>query len=414
MTPRPLRVFLICWIAYATSQMDLALFGYALPLMQKEWGLSRADLRWVLFFSFALGGVLLVWLATLTDRYGRKRMLTASILTSSGFVAAHAVAAGPLTLTALRGMAIATGGLTYPVSGALVAEEAPARWRGIYTGMLQTGYPAGWFLAAMFAVPMLERVGWRPLFLVGLVSIPYALVVMKLLRESRRFRSQPQEQASRKGSLWRVGVLLSPPFRRRTVTLFAAPFLFVIAYGGSALLFPTYFMEARDLSIGSSASLVGLGNGISVFGYLAAALVGEFLLTRRDTVVVWTLAGAAAFMWLIWGTNGYWDSLVAFGVMSTFFYGAAAVKFAFVAEVFPTELRATGLALASSLAVTLGTATGPVLVLTAVDLWGWNVAFSIFGALPLTLAGVLYLLIEPVPSGLEVEEIQRRLAQHSE
>ena len=408
MTQRPVRVFVICWIAYATSQMDLALFGYALPLIQKEWHLSRGDLRWILFFSFAGGGLLLVWLATLTDQYGRKRLLNAAILSSSGFVAAHALVSGPVALTAMRGMAIATGGLTYPVSGAMVAEEAPARYRGIFTGMLQTGYPAGWFLASIFAWTMLEQVGWRPLFLIGLLSIPYAFIVAKLLRESRRFKPQA---AKTTGTADRIRTLLRPPFRQRTIILFFAQFSFVIAYGGSALLFPTYFMETRDLSIGSSAALVGLGNGISILGYLAAALVGEFLLSRRNTVVLWTLAGALSFVWLIWGTSGYWDSLIAFGVMSTFFYGAAAVKFAFVAEVFPTELRATGLALASSLAVTLGTATGPVLVLTAVDRWDWNVAFSLFGALPLVLAGLFYLLLKPIPSGLEVEEVQRRLAQ---
>ncbi len=392
--------------------MDLALFGYALPLIRDEWDLSRGDLRKILFFSFAVGGVLLVWLGTLTDRFGRKRMLVGSILASSGFVAGHSLVSGPLGLTAMRGAAIATGGLTYPVSGALVTEVAPARWRGIYAGLLQTGYPAGWFLAAMFAAPLLTIYGWRLLFLVGLFSIPFAWVVNRWLQESQRFSAQPAS-ARDVGSRARIATLLSPPYRRRTITLFCAQFLFVIAYGGTALLFPIFFNEQRGFSIASSAWLVGFGNAIAIFGYLGAALVGEFLLTRRTTVVIWTIAGALSFLWFLWGTEGYWDSLFAFGVMSIFFYGTAAVKFAFVAEIFPTELRATGLALASSLAVTLGTATGPVLVLTAVDYWDWNIAFSIFGAVPLFLAGILYLALKPVASGLEVEEIQRQLSNQS-
>jgi AAHS family benzoate transporter-like MFS transporter len=407
---QPLKVFFICWVAYATSQMDLALFGYALPSILEEWNLDRGDLRWILFCSFAGGGIVLVWLGTLTDRLGRKRMLVGSILVSSGVVAGHSLVAGPIGLAALRGAAVATGGLTYPVSGAMVTEVAPARWRGIYAGLLQTGYPAGWFLAAMFAAPLLSTLGWRLLFLVGLISIPYAWVVHKLLRESQRFKTQQPETLAM-GSRERIAMLLRPPYRRRTITLFCAQFLFVLAYGGTALLFPLYFIEQRGFSIGSSAALVGLGNAISIIGYLGAALVGEFLLSRRNTVVVWTLAGGMGFLWLVWGTEGYTDSLLAFGLMSIFFYGAAAVKFAFVAEVFPTELRATGLALASSLAVTLGTATGPVLVLTAVDRWGWDIAFSLFGAIPLFLAGVFYLFLTPVPSGIEVEEVQLHLAE---
>jgi len=409
---QPLKVFFICWVAYATSQMDLALFGYALPLILEEWNLDRSDLRWILFCSFAGGGVVLVWLGTLTDRLGRKRMLVGSILASSGFVAGHGLVTGPIGLAVMRGAAIATGGLTYPVSGAMVTEVAPARWRGIYAGLLQTGYPAGWFLAAMFAAPLLTILGWRLLFLVGLLSIPYAWVVHRTLRESHRFNTQNAEHRSL-GSRDRILMLLRPPYRSRTVTLFCAQFLFVVAYGGTALLFPLYFTEERGFSIGSSATLVGFGNAIAIIGYLGAALIGEFVLSRRNTVVVWTLAGGLGFLWLVWGTQGYGDSLLAFGVMSIFFYGAAAVKFAFVAEVFPTELRATGLALASSLAVTLGTAIGPVLVLTAVDQWGWDIAFSMFGAIPLFLAGIFYLFLTPVPSGIEVEDVQLHLAREA-
>ncbi len=393
-------------MAYAFSQMDLALFGYALPVIRAEWNLTLGDLRWVLFFSFALGGVLLVWLGLLSDRHGRRRMLELSILSSSVFITAHAAATGPVVLTLLRGLSIATGGLSYPVSGALVAEQAPARLRGIFTGMLQTGYPMGWFLASLFAAPLLVYLNWRALFLVGLVSIPYVWVIHRYLTESRRFTVTTAQRG-------RFKELFEPVMRKRTVTLFIAQFLFVLAYGGSALLFPTYFVEARGYEIGSSAYLVGIGNGLSVFGYLLAAVVGEFLLTRRNTVVIWTLAGAAAFMWLVWGTSGFASSIIAFAVMSTFFYGAAAVKFAFVAEVFPTRLRATGLAFSSSLAVTLGTAIGPVLVLTAVERIGWDRAFSLFVAVPLVLAGLFYLLLEPLPSGLEVEEVERRLARQA-
>lgn len=393
--------------------MDLALFGYALPLIRQEWGLSLGDLRYVLFFSFAIGGLVLVWLGTLTDRFGRKRMLIGSIFASSGAVALHGLAPGPFTLTFLRGLAVATGGLTYPVSGALVTEEAPARYRGLYAGMLQTGYPAGWFVAALLAAPLMEAYGWRPLFLVGLLSIPYAFIVKRWLKESSRFEGQTKRADHRGTSAQKIRTILAPPYRRLTLTLFVAQFTFVLAYAGSAILFPLYFEESRNFDLGSAVTLVGIGNGISIFGYALASWIGEYVLTRRTTVVIWTFAGATAFLWMIWGTDTYAESLVAFGVMSIFFYGAAAVKFAFVAELFPTRVRATGLSVASSLAVTLGTATGPVLVLTAVETWGWDIAFSLTVAVPLYLAGAAYLLLKPVPSGLEVEEIEQRIAGES-
>lgn len=173
----------------------------------------------------------------------------------------------------------------------------------------------------------------------------------------------------------------------------------------------TYFADARGMPLTNSILLVGIGNGIGIFGYLLAAYVGEFILTRRTTIIIWTLAGTLAFLWLIWFTNRLVDSLIAFGVMSMFFYGTAAVKSAFIAEVFPTHIRATGIAVCGSFAVALGTAVGPNLVTQAVGTIGWNLAMTYFVAIPLSLAGFLYLLLKPIPSGLEVEEVDRLMSE---
>ena len=114
-------------------------------------------------------------------------------------------------------------------------------------------------------------------------------------------------------------------------------------------------------------------------------------------------------MYLIWFTEGYFDTLFAFGIMSMFFYGTAAVKFAFIAEIFPTRIRATGLSVCSSLAVNLGIASGPLMLTYGINWLGWNIAFSYFVAIPLIIAGLMYLVLEPLPSGLELEEIERKL-----
>lgn len=402
----PLRAFLICLGAYTFSQMDLALFGYAVPAIREEFGASLTLMGWVFSASFVIGGIGLIWLGLLADRAGRTLVMQASIITSSIIIALHTIVPGLLLLTLLRGLAIATGGILYPVSGAIVAEEAPARLRGLFTGLLQTGYPIGWLFASLLAAPLLTRYGWRPVFLIGLLSLPYVFIVRRYLRESARYvaskQSAPTESAGRKV---RLAALLVPTMRRRTITLFSAQYLFVIAYGGSAFWFPTYFVEARGFELGTSAYLVGIGNGVGVVGYILAAVVGEFFLTRRNTVVLWTLLGNIAFLYLIWGTTQFAESIAAYAVMCVFFYGTAAVKFAFVAEIFPTHLRATGLAACSSLAVTLGVATGPLLVSYVVEAYNWNVAFSAVVVVPLFLAGFLYLLLKPVPSGLEVEEV---------
>ena len=385
------------------------MFSYAVPPLRAEFDLSRQQMATVVGVAYVLGGVLQIWFGHLTDRIGRKTMLQISLGSASLIVTAHALAGSVTWLTLLRAGAIFSGGALYPATGAMVTEVAPARYRGIMAGLLQTAYPLGWFVAALAAAPLLAHFGWRAMFLLALLSLPYLLVVRFLLRESDRFVNA--RDATRARSLWAsIGELFRPGMRRRTLILLVAQLLFTMAYGGLSVWFPSYLMEARGMPIGTSTILVGLGNLIAVLGYIAAAVVGEFYLTRRSTVVVWTLLGTASLLALVWGTAGYWPTLLGFGLMSMFLYGTAAVKFAFVAELFPTSLRATGLAACSSLPVNLGIASGPAVVAYCVDRFGWNTALSLAVGIPLAGAGLLYLLLKPIPSGLDLETVQGRLA----
>jgi MFS family permease len=335
-------------------------------------------------------------------------MFQFSLVGSSVLIALHSFVPNPATLAVLRGSSIAVGGLTYPVTGAVLAEEFPARYRGLFLGLLQIGYPLGWALASLWAAWLLSAHGWRMLFLVGLVSLPYVFVVNRLIREPPRFEASRAARVA--GDRPRVRELLAPGIRRRTLLLFSAQFLFVWAYAGSVFLFPSYLAENRGLESFDFSLLIGAGNAIGIFGYMLAAVIGEFVITRRNTVVIWTLLGSAMFQVVVWGTGDFRSLLIAFGLMSMFFYGSAAVKFAYLAEVFPTRLRATALSSCGSLAVTLGSAAGPIMVSLAVERIGWNLGYSVLVGVPLTLAGLLYFLLTPVPSGLEVEEVERLLA----
>src|SRR5690606_10533519 len=131
---------------------------------------------------------------------------------------------------------------------------------------------------------------------------------------------------------------------------------------GAFIFAPLYFHEERGFDIAHTATLEGIRHLIGIVGYFVAAWVGEFYLTRRTTTVIWTLLGSVFFVIFLWFTSGYLQSMIAFSVMAVFLLGAAAVKFAYIAEIFPTRLRATGIAFCGSFAVLLGQATGPVVI----------------------------------------------------
>jgi len=308
----------------------------------------------------------------------------------------------------LRSLGFASGGVQTPVTGTIVVEEAPARYRGVLTGVLQTGYPLGWFLASLLAAPILGRWGWRPMFLIGLISIPFTIIVWKFLRETGRFqahRASLEVNKIAKPEFARIRHLFAPDLRQTTIVLFLGEFLHVAAYGGSAFYLPTYFVEFRGFSIEQSTLLVGAAYGIGALGYILSSFVGEFLMTRRNVIVIWSWVGTALFLCLIWLTSSIVSIIIVFGLMTMFFYGTTAVKFTFLAEHFPTRVRATGVGFSGALAVNLGLAIGPLVVSYAIGWLGWNLAFSVFVAIPLFLSGLVFLTLESKPSGIEVEEI---------
>ena len=295
----PLTAFGLCLIAYATAQMDLALFGFAIPAIRAEFGLSLTGVMWIVSSAFVLGGILIVWLAVLADRMSRKGLFEFSLIGSSILVTLHSFVPNPATLALLRGTSIGVGGLSYPVSGAIVSEEFPARYRGLFLGLIQIGYPLGWALASVWAAWLLTEYDWRRLFLVGLVSLPLVLIVRRVIREPARAVSARTADQPRA----RVRDLLAPGIRQRALLLFAAQFLFVWAYAGSIFLFPSYLSDARGLESVDFSRLIGAGNAIGILGYVLAAVTGEFWLTRRTTLIVWTLLGAAMFQVLVWMTH---------------------------------------------------------------------------------------------------------------
>ena len=231
-------------------------------------------------------------------------------------------------------------------------------------------------------------------------------MVRRYLREPpRSIAARSREAPAALSELWAKGT------RERALTLFFAQFLFVWAYAASIFLFPSFLREVRALDAFDFSLLIGAGNAIGVVGYVLAAWIGERVWTRRNTVVLWTLLGSLLFQVLVWVPESFSQILIVYALMSMFFYGSAAVKFAYLAEVFPTRIRALAMACCGSLAVTLGSAAGPYSVSLAIEAWGWHVGYAVLVGVPLGLAGLLYLTLDAVPSGLEVEEIENRVGK---
>ena len=124
----------------------------------------------------------------LADRYGRRGPLMANVIFFSvvdllcGFSPNYTVF---LILRTLYG--IGMGG-EWGVGASLAMEHAPPRWRGVLSGILQSGYSIGYLLAALAARFVLPAWGWRAMFWVGGIPALLALYIRSKVKESEAWK----------------------------------------------------------------------------------------------------------------------------------------------------------------------------------------------------------------------------------
>jgi len=393
------KVLIVSLLAWTLTNMDQAFFGYAIPGILEEFDLPLEAVGIILTVSFVIASILLVFAGHAADRFGRGPMLSLYLAVSALLVGLQGFAGGIVLLTLFRafGFGISTG--LSPITNAYVAENVVPRVRGLAMGVLQCGYPLGWFLASMFAVPLLASHGWRAMCFAAFLVIPVAGIFYWLLRNEPDVKVST-DKTERPGA---IRVLFSKAHRRKSFASIVTYFAFGGAYAGSAFYFPTFFTEVRGYTPSEAADLVGISNGIGIAGYLVAAFVGEFLLTRRNVFVIWALGGTFALAGLMWLPESRLEDTIWYAATAALFYGSLAVLPVLIAEIFPQEVRASALSACASAPLSLGFAVFPLVVPLVVGAVGWQMGFTVV-ICPLLLVAVIAALFLPNrKSGIELE-----------
>lgn len=394
--------------AWTMSNLDQSLFGYAIPGILGEYAVGLDVIGLILTVGFVAAAVMVIFAGLAADTWGRRWTLAGLLALSAFFVGLHGFVTDLTQLTVLRALAFGLAAGLAPITAAYVAEAAPARHRGMLMGVLQCGYPLGWFLAAMLAAPLLEESGWRSIFLIGFAVVPIAFLIAWRLPESERFAQVASTRSEQKTPVldWTLlREMFSGAFRRRSIASVVLFFAFGCAYAGTAFFFPTYFIEVRGYSPAEATQLVGLSNGIAIVGYLAAAWVGEYVMPRRNTFALWAVLGALALIGLMWFPQQRWQDLALFGLTGAFFYGSNAVVGALLTELYPTRMRTTAYAACGSAPLSAGFALFPALVPLAVQSIGWQWAFSLMIAPLLFVAALAALALPKIASGRDVDDV---------
>jgi len=266
----------------------------------------------------------------LADKYGRRRPLMLALFFYSLIEVLSGLAPNYMSFLILRGLfGIGMGG-EWGIGASLAMEAAPAKKRGLLSGILQQGYPAGYLLAAVCYIFVFPRFGWRPLFFIGGLPALLALFVRLRVTESDVWKKTRQESWK---DLVQVTALHWKLFLY--ITLFMAGMQ--LTTHGTQDMYPT-FLE-RYWHYGPSVrawitaiSMVGAIIGGILFGFLSDRL------GRRRMIVI-AMCGAISIIPL-WAFSSSKLGLILGAIgMQFLIQGAMGVVPAHLSELSPNSVR---------------------------------------------------------------------------
>jgi MFS family permease len=380
---------------------DLYLFSLNLKQIQAELGIAEAALG-TLGSLVRMGSLLAILIVPFADRFGRRRVLLATVLGYTLTTAATALAPTAEAFVALQFLARAFAVAEGLLATVVIVEEFPAEHRGWGIGAAAAIQACGaGFAALMFGFVDVLPYGWRALYAIGIVPLVFIAYWRRTLPETVQFR---RFERSAPAALPLFGnVLRAAREHSRSFWLLTGTFLCLSIAGSAAGFFtPKYLQDVHGWRPPQVATLTFVGGAFAIIGNpLSGWLSDRF--GRRATGTVFT-AGYVLALFAFYGLTGAW-LLPLWWIAYTFFsMGSGVTLSAYSAELFPTSMRSSASG-ATSLAGPLGAIVGLAAVSLLFDFAGsiWR-AILLVGALALLLPPVIWWLF-PETARRELDEI---------
>lgn len=351
-----------------------------------------------------LGALVSLVLIALADRYGRRPLLIYTTLAYALFTgltaAAHSLVAFALIQFLARLFLVTELALAITIA----AEEVPAERRGRFIGRLSALGAVGLISAAiLYHFLVHTALGWRALYLIGTVPLLAVFPLRFKLQESRRWlEAKARGERLRKAS---VRALLASAYRGRLLAVCCLLFSFNFAVLSGSAYWTLFARNERGLPASTANFLLAGAVILGLPGYLVAGRLQDRWGRRPAGIVFMSIglvSGIGAFH-----VHGRVLLLIFLSLAVFFGLGATPIVSALASELFPTEVRATSVALARSVAGTLGSSAGLLVVGTLAahnGLLGTVGASVSVAALALIPAMVLLSRL-PETAGRELEDI---------
>ena len=332
----------------------------------------------------------------LGDRLGRKAMLVLTLVMMGAATALIGVlptysqigVAAPLLLILLRILQGFSAGGEWGGAALMSVEHAPAHRRGFFGAYPQIGVPSGLILAtgvmlivtsSMSEEAFLEW-GWRIPFLVSVVLIVIGYVIRQAVTESPVFK---EIQERKKES----AAPLRDLFKHNARQVILTALIFIANNAAGYLLiafFASYATKPAELGgLGMERSPVLVASTVAAVFWLAATMFGGILSDKIGRIRTFQIGYVWIFLWaipmflLIDTKNVVWFAvaLLVLAIGLGLSYGPQAALYA---EMFPANVRYSGVSIGYALGAILGGAFAPLIAQLLLDETGWSPSIGIY------------------------------------
>ena len=313
----------------------------------------------ILFALFLVGwGLSFIW-GPIADRFGRTRVLAATIFGYALFTGLAALSQNVWELAVFRLLAgIGIGG-EWALAGTYVAEAWPEDRRKMGAGYLQTGYYAGFFIAAALNYTVGAHYGWRAMFLCGLVPVVVSIFTLLKVREPERWEKIQDKPVQRSP----LRTIFNAEYARRTLVNSVLLTVAIIGLWAGAVYEPAAIIQLalkEGMTHIQAVHMASIGTGIlsigTILGCLALPVMAERI-GRKGTLAFYFLGMAVCialgFGWAFYLPNGL-DTFITVLFFLGFFGGNFAMFSLWLPEQYETRVRATAFAFNTSIGRFIG------------------------------------------------------------
>jgi MFS transporter, SHS family, lactate transporter len=226
----------------------------------------------------------------LADRYGRRGPLMANVVFFSVMELACGFAPNYTVFFVLRAIfGIGMGG-EWGVGASLAMESVPVRWRGVLSGVVQSGYSIGYLLAAVAARVVLPLWGWRAMFWAGGIPALLAFYIRYRVKETEAWK---QHRAPTVGAILRTA---SGHWKIFSYLVLLMTLMMFLSHGTQDL-YPHFLKEVHGFSLPTISYVAILYNVAAVIGACTYGYFSEHFGRRRAMLLALALAMLSIPAW---------------------------------------------------------------------------------------------------------------------